>query len=579
MRYFRNRTILTLLPALAALTSGPARAQNDAPKEPAENFEQVIERTTASEHRLMETLRSRQPIVETYIEELNADGDLGAVPERDFYFLGKVDLENGVELSSFLPSGSGLKKPLHILTSHFFHWDEFFPRGFASRMFIDEDFDRDHYQFEYVRREFLGDVRTIVIDVEPVKSASWLSSTIAKGAHRRFRGRIWVEDRDYNIVRFNGAYGEIGEGYLHFDSWRVNAGPNLWLPAAIYTEENNYTLGRRRKMILRAQTRLWDYETQKEQTDATFTNLEVNVPQGVRDESETTGQTSPVEAERMWQRQAEDNLVERLQNAGLLAPPGDVDNVLNTVLTNLEITNKIDVEPAIRIRVMPTTPLESISIGHTIVISRGLIDVLPDEACLAAVLAHELAHIVLGQTSNTNYAFADRLLFDDTKALKTVTLGRSEDEEASADARAVQILKNSPYKDNLSRVGLFVKMLSERQDELPHLIRPLLGNAIADGRDHLRLASLMEGAPELQMQNTAQIAALPLGSRVQLDPWSNELHLMKAHSVPLLTAKEKMPFELTPFMLYLHRQEKTDAIRPVPAHVEHAVAASGKPSN
>jgi hypothetical protein len=45
--------------------------------------------------------------------------------------------------------------------------------------------------------------------------------------------------------------------------------------------------------------------------------------------------------------------------------------------------------------VLLTTPLESFVVGRTIILSRGLLDVLPDEATLAAVLAHELAHIVL----------------------------------------------------------------------------------------------------------------------------------------------------------------------------------------
>src|SRR5436305_5604686 len=121
--------------------------------------------------------------------------------------------------------------------------------------------------------------------------------------------------------------------------------------------------------------------------------------------------------------------------------------------------------------------------------------------------------------------FADRLLFDDTKTLKQIALGRSEEEEDQADSKAVEILKNSPYKDKLPRVGLFLRMLSERAAELPHLIRPLLGDALANPNQHLRLASLTGIAPELQLRDTAQVAALPLGSRIHLDPWSNELRL------------------------------------------------------
>jgi len=60
-------------------------------------------------------------------------------------------------------------------------------------------------------------------------------------------------------------------------------------------------------------------------------------------------------------------------------------------------------------RMLMTSTLESFSVGHTIVLSRGLIDVLPDEATLAAVLAHELGHVVLRHQMDTQYAFFGRL--------------------------------------------------------------------------------------------------------------------------------------------------------------------------
>ena len=55
-----------------------------------------------------------------------------------------------------------------------------------------------------------------------------------------------------------------------------------------------------------------------------------------------------------------------------------------------------------------------------------------------------------------------------------------------------------------------------------------------------------------------QIAALPLGSRIKLNPWSNELSLIKTRPVALLTAKDKMPFHITPFVLHLTRVEAGD---------------------
>src|SRR5438093_3080650 len=118
----------------------------------------------------------------------------------------------------------------------------------------------------------------------------------------------------------------------------------------------------------------------------------------------------------MWERQAEDNIIQRLEKAALLAPSGEVNKVLETVISNLEVTNNLDLYPEVRARVLLTSPMESFTIGHTIVLSRGMIDVLPDEASLAMILAHELAHIALGHRLDTMYAFNDRMLFDDPES-------------------------------------------------------------------------------------------------------------------------------------------------------------------
>jgi len=114
------------------------------------------------------------------------------------------------------------------------------------------------------------------------------------------------------------------------------------------------------------------------------------------------------------------------------------------------------------------------------------------------------------------------------------------------------LLANSPYKDKLSNAGLFLKALETRAPELKHLIRPHLGNGLAGGKT-LRMSGLLNSAPQLEMRNVDQIAALPLGGRVRLDPWSNRVELLKIKPVAVLSAREKMPFEVTPFLPYLTR--------------------------
>jgi predicted Zn-dependent protease len=196
-------------------------------------------------------------------------------------------------------------------------------------------------------------------------------------------------------------------------------------------------------------------------------------------------------------------------------------------------------------------------VGNTIVLSRGFVDVLPDEASLALVLAHELAHIALGHGLDTKYAFNDRSLFKDEETFMRLSLQRTPAEEAAADKTGIGYLKNSPYKDKLGTASLFLRALQERSAELPRLLRPHLGNQTAGNGKVTRMEDLLSQAPKLEMQRTDQVAALPLGGRIRVDLWSNNIELIKAKNVALQSPREKMPFEVTPIYLYLMRQQKT----------------------
>jgi hypothetical protein len=114
------------------------------------------------------------------------------------------------------------------------------------------------------------------------------------------------------------------------------------------------------------------------------------------------------------------------------------------------------------------------------------------------------------------------------------------------------VLKNSPYKDKLGSAGLFLKALQQSAPDLPNLIRPHLGDNIASNKS-IRMSALLASAPELRPQSTDQIAALPLGGRIKLDPWTDQVELAKAKPVALTSAHEKIPFAITPFFPYLTR--------------------------
>lgn len=519
-----------------------ASTQLSVPSLPPATFNQVIDRMVEREHSFTAQMRHLHPLAETYIQNLKSNKELGEVPASDQYFLGRLDLTKGTEDRSFMGQPGFGRRLMSKLTS--LYSMRFLPLGFAQMVILDDDFQRKAYDFTFVRREFLGEVRCLVMDVQPKP----------RSGNGRFLGRIWVEDQDYNIVRFNGTYYPHPKSgyYLHFDSWRLNLRPGLWLPSYIYSEESNSDSGDLRGLRFKAQTRLWGYDLQNLARNEEFTQITVDEPQTVRDQSDAAQDASPVESQRLWQRQAEDNALERLQKIGLLAPEGEVDKTLEIVINNLLVTNNLDVQPEVRARVLLTTPIESFTVGHTIVVSRGLLDVLPDEASLATVLAHELGHIVLGHMLDTKYAFDDRMFFPDEETFERLDFTRTAADEDAADKRALELLGNSPYKDKLANAGLFLRALQANAPELKSLIRPHMGNGLASGKS-IRMSALLNSAPQLQTQRTDQIAALPLGGRVKLDPWSNRVELLKAKPVALISPQEKMPFQVTPFFPYLTR--------------------------
>lgn len=522
-------------PAAAAI-GAPVATQSSTVAQPS-TLDQVSDRIIRREHALIEALKTRTPLVETYLQNLKPDPQLGSVPKEDHYFLGRLDLGPSMDRRDYLTHDQSFQRNLLGGVTKLFRF-EYKPMGFSWMIFVDrDDFDRNHYSFKYVRREFLGDVRCLVFDITPKKDAG----------RGRFLGRIWVEDQDYSIVRLNGTYVPRPRNsyYFHMDSWRLNLVPGYWVPAVIYSEEGDFSYGAKDKMAFKAQTRIWGYDLKKGAKEDELTQVTVDA---VKDETPSTADSSPLEAQRQWQQQAEDNVVERLQESGLLAPEGEVDKVLQTVINNLIVTNNLELPRPVRARVMLTSPLETFSVGNTIVVSRGLIDVLPDEASLAMVLSHELAHIALGHNLGSKFAFNDRMLFSDESTYSNFGFRHNPAEETAADTRAVALLKNSPYAQKLDVPSLFLKELAARAPELLALLTAHLGNGFTDEKGQLmRLSALAASGPALDPAKLDQIAALPLGGRVKLNAWDSHIELVRSAPVAITSARDKMPFEVTPF--------------------------------
>lgn len=514
--------------------------ENVAPQESAPPSEATIDRIIAREKEEIDAFSQYSPIIETYIQEVRPDKQLGVVPKSDFYFLGQADFRPRLKVHSLLYD----EKKGNWMWS-------FEPAGFLQMIFIDRGaFDKFHYRFTYVRREFLGEVRCYVFDVTPAPKT--------RGA--RFVGRIWVEDRDMTIVHFNGNYTPVihfslktfeDEYYLPFDSWRTNVKSGLWLPSYVYIQELHrpFLFG---EPSFKAQTHLWGYRLTPSGHEAEFSRLLVESSKTINDEAPQRDR-SPLEAQREWRHQAESNVLDLLERNGILAPPGEVDKVMDTILKNLEITNNLDEQVDLHCRVLLTSNLEMFSVGSTVVLSRGLIDVVPDEATMAAMLAYSMADAMLPKPYQDQYGFSDIMRLTATEVLKRLSFQDEKNETADISGKAMELLKKSPYASKLGKAGLFLTQLRSQSKELKHLISPQLGNEVYFE------SQLLQAAPTLQPSNKEQIAALPMGSRLKIDPWTAGVSLRKSRPVSLLNARDKMPFEVTPMVPYLTRYVETSS--------------------
>jgi hypothetical protein len=559
----RNFWMTTLLLTLG-VTSAQAKKEKFAAA-PALTPEQnaLIKKAIAAEKITIKGIQQKSPLVQTYIQNMKGDAKLYAVPVSDQYMLQRVDFGKSFYGKSYSTgeaseSAHGMFKgslaAMGLLSKSLLPGNvRYMPDGFLEMMFIDPSgFDQQHYDFIPVRKAFLGTVRCDVFDVHP-------KAGLGNG---RFTGRIWVDDDSGNVVRFNGTYtgGDMADkaddnDYFHFDSWRQNLQPGVWLPVGVYVEETSRK-DKEHPVSFKAHTSIWGYSLKVPTHQSDNESVKID---DVTDQSQNSDDVSPLQAQREWISQAEENVLDRLTQAGLLAAPSDFDKVLEQVTNNIIIGNNIELASPVHCRVMLTTPLESIAVGNTIILSKGLVDTLPSEESLAAVLSFQLAHIVLGHHIDTKYAFNDRLLFPDESTFERIQMHHTDVDDTEAAKKAIVLLDKSIYKDKLGNAGLYFAQLQQREKELIALNTPRLGDSMLDSTGQPWLIAVQKRAPKLDQDKLDQIAALPLGSRLRTDAWDDKVYTLKTTAPVLLNARDKMPFEVTPVYYKLVRYDQSQS--------------------
>ena len=573
-------------PAGAAIIFGKKKVQQDTMPgrklTPAQNA--LIDKAIVREKEVIKVVKERAPLVETYIQNMKPDPLLFQVPESDQHSLVRVDFSKVINDDQYKDNkGNFAAKKGHLaflsslkalggisgslrLTFH--------ESGFVQMILMDSnDFDRQHYTFTFIRNDFLGNIPTAVFDVAP-----------ASGKHEfgRFFGRIWVETRDGNVVRFNGDFAgsiESIKEFYHFDSWRTNVQPGLWLPTSFYVEETD-PRSPTNTLRFKAISYVWGYALKVPVDDAENTSLSVVNAQDI---SNDAPDLSPLGAQREWVQQAEDNVIERLFQAGLLDAPSDFDKTLEALANNILVYNNIQVSRPIRVRTLLTEPLESLAVGNTIILSKSLIDttsiITSDGAQqmgdLNALLAFQLAHIILDHRLDTKYAFSDRLLFPSTSVFERIPMHHTDADNEAAAKKAMDLLNAKELAGSEQYFGLYLEQLQARLKGLSALNTPMIGDALvkSDKDSSFWMAAMLPKGIKLDMKDLKQQAAMPLASFLKFDPWTDQVIQIHPSFEPIINERDKMPFEVEPIYLKLSYYAP-----PSPAPAPAAGAAASAPA-
>ncbi|MEW6729891.1 MAG: hypothetical protein AB1489_01015 [Acidobacteriota bacterium] len=89
------------------------------------------------------------------------------------------------------------------------------------------------YNISYAGREKIDEIDTYVFDVKPKSIPKY-----KQGGDRVFAGRIWVDDRDLQIVKtFGKGLPEGEERFPRFETYRENIDGKYWFPTYTFADD------------------------------------------------------------------------------------------------------------------------------------------------------------------------------------------------------------------------------------------------------------------------------------------------------------------------------------------------------
>jgi hypothetical protein len=113
----------------------------------------------------------------------------------------------------------------------------------------------DRYRFTYAGRERVDELDTYVFDVEPK-----VMPDPRKSLERFFQGRIWIDDRDMQLVKAKGkGVPEGKQRFPTFETYREQVDGRYWFPSLTYADDR-MVMPNGRTVRMRMRIRFNQYE-------------------------------------------------------------------------------------------------------------------------------------------------------------------------------------------------------------------------------------------------------------------------------------------------------------------------------
>ncbi len=502
------------------------------------------------EQAIVRATNAGQPLLETYLQFYNS---VDAPPVSDKYTLSELASARMLSENRYVTQQKvNLSRLIFDTTKTVFRG---IPNRILSENFADmvspdaRGFNTNNYVFHFVRSAFIGSRRVQAFDVSPRDKRHF---------EGRFKGRIWIDEEDAVIVRFTGVFESRSfEGrpeYLHFDSWRKKSSSSgAWRPYAIYMQDDV------RGQVVRGQVRLWAYYMDHLALRKDSFNIDIHVD-NAEDRSDSSQDVSPLESAAIWRDQAEANVMARLETAGLLAEPGGFEKVLDQIVTNLVVPSNLTFSRPVKVRILLTLPVEATMIDHTILLSKGLIDTIPDEEALASVIALELAHVELGHQVDTMFAFNDKLAFTNDATYLHLRFAHSDEDNRAAAKLAGGYLAKSMYNEKLGTVANYYAILVERESALKAISNGYLGDSLLGPDEKPWIFAALPATTLKCAHSFPAEEPTALGAMLAVDPDSNRLSQVLPRVAPSPGGTQH-PLEIMPVWLNLSREGSAEKLQ------------------